>query len=181
MKSKLSHAVGHRLTSVHFNGQSDVHLAIALHVGTVTTRCTRPENLRLNSNFITLPFFCTSSPHTKMFPTTKPRRSDSFMEPSNTFTYYEDLYSKRNSDEFDEGPVHNCESESEERPRKKKPFRKSSPDRFFRQFAKPKQRTWSEGLERFGEIKRPSESSCGLDNFTSGFLLQWDLSLGGKT
>lgn len=95
-----------------------------------------------------------------MFPTTKPRRSDSFMEPANSFTYYEDLYGEPNLDEFDEGPIHDCESDSDERPRQKKQFGKSSGDRFFRQTGTPKKGTFSEGFERFGEIKRPSEFQC---------------------
>lgn len=79
------------------------------------------------------------------------------MEPSNQFTYYEDLYGERNLNEFDEGSIHGCESDSDARPRKKKSFRSSSPDRFFRQFATPKNKVFPEGWERYGEIKRPSE------------------------
>ena len=92
-----------------------------------------------------------------MFPTTKPHRSDSFMEPSNQFTYYEDLYGRRNRDEFDEGSVHSCESDNSTEGIRKT-AQKAGPGRFFRQFAAPKKKTFPEGSERFGEIRRPGES-----------------------
>lgn len=89
-------------------------------------------------------------------PITKYRSDKKFMEPLNDQPYYEDLYGKRNSDEFDEGSVHSCAPETSDEDISK-PARKPPSNRFFQQFTTPRRPSTAWHSDRFGEIKKPGE------------------------
>lgn len=91
------------------------------------------------------------------FPLTKMRKAGIFMEPTGTFTYYEDLYGRRNEEEFDEGPIHSCESDDgDEAPEEPSQIRSAS-SLPVRQVRTPKAKSIQRGARSFGAIKAPGE------------------------
>ena len=75
------------------------------------------------------------------------------MEPSGTFPYYEDFYGQRNQEEFNEGSIHRCESDSDETGIQQ-PSSKPTPNRSVQSVSTRETKGRWSGQKSFGKIKK---------------------------